>query len=74
MKEKSFNISAHTPTEDKEDEIKSAFYDKLDWLYLRVPNHDIKIIMGDMNAKIGKDPEYHMWDTIAFMMNLITTA
>jgi hypothetical protein len=42
------------PTEDKGEEIKSAFYDKLDRLYLRVPKHDIKSIMGDMNAKIGK--------------------
>jgi endonuclease/exonuclease/phosphatase family metal-dependent hydrolase len=53
-----FNISViceHEPTEDKEEEIKSAFYDKLDRLYLRVPKHDIKIIMGDMNAKIGKN-------------------
>jgi hypothetical protein len=59
IKEKFFNISvisAHAPTEDKEEEIKSACYDKLAWLYLQVPKHDIKIIRGDMNAKIGKDP------------------
>jgi exonuclease III len=59
MKGKFFIISvicAHMPKEDKEVEIKSAFYDKPDQLYLRVPKHDIKIIMGDMNAKTGKDP------------------
>jgi hypothetical protein len=59
MKEKFFNISvicAHMPTEDKKEEIKSAFYEKLDRLYLQVPKHDIKIIMGDMNVKIGKEP------------------
>jgi hypothetical protein len=35
MKGKFFNFSlicAHTPTEDEDEEIKGAFYDKLDWL------------------------------------------
>lgn len=57
MKGRLFNsvICAHVPTEDKE-EIQSVFYDELDQLYLRVPKHDIKFIMGDMNAKVGKEP------------------
>lgn len=58
MKGRLFNsvICAHVPTEDKEEEIQSVFYDELDQLYLRVPKHDIKFIMGDMNAKVGKEP------------------
>lgn len=44
------------PREDKEEEIQSVFCDELDQLYLRVPKHDIRIIMGDMNAKVGKEP------------------
>lgn len=48
-------INAHSPTEDKSDTEKDAFYDLLDDAYSRCPRHDIKIIIGDMNAKIGKD-------------------
>jgi hypothetical protein len=58
MKGKFLNIGVyvHMSPEDKEEEITSAFYDKLEWLYLQVPKHDIKIIMEDMNAKTGKYP------------------
>jgi hypothetical protein len=59
MKGKFFNINlicAHVPAEDKDEESKSAFYDKLDRLYVWVPKRDIKSIIGDMNTKTGKDP------------------
>jgi endonuclease/exonuclease/phosphatase family metal-dependent hydrolase len=57
---KSFNttlICIHSPTEEEEAE--KNFYDKLDRVYQKAPTHDIKIIMGDMNAKVGKDMRAH---------------
>ena len=48
-------INIYAPTEDKEDEIKEQFYDELQRTQDRVPKHDVIIIMGDMNAKIGKE-------------------
>jgi endonuclease/exonuclease/phosphatase family metal-dependent hydrolase len=58
MEGKFFNITiicVHTPTEEKDETIKNSFYDRLDRTYQKMPKHDVKIIIGDMNAKVGKD-------------------
>jgi exonuclease III len=47
-------INVHVPTEDKEEEEKEAFYEKLERAYDKLPANDIRIIVGDMNAKISK--------------------
>ncbi|XP_043064519.1 uncharacterized protein LOC122320475 [Drosophila ficusphila] len=55
---KFFNISlicVHAPTEEKDDATKDAFYAELDRSYGRCPSHDIKILLGDFNAKIGRE-------------------
>ena len=39
--------------EDKDDTTKDAFYDKLEVLYNRRPRSDIKMLVGDFNAKVG---------------------
>jgi hypothetical protein len=52
-------INVHTPTEDKSDNEKDAFYDGLRNLYDASPKHDVKLIIGDLNAQIGKEAIYH---------------
>jgi hypothetical protein len=47
-------INIYAPTEDKE-EIKEKFYEELQRTQDRVPKHDVVIIMGDMNSKLGKE-------------------
>src|SRR6201992_857888 len=51
-------INVHAPTEDKDSEDKEAFYEKLLDVYDGAPNRDIKIILGDFNAKIGREVFY----------------
>lgn len=51
-------INAHAPTEDKDDEIKDVFYEKLRETYNKAPSRDIKVVLGDFNAKVGKEPFY----------------
>ena len=48
-------ICAHAPTEDKDEQNKYMFYERLEREYDRCPDHDIKIVLGDFNAKIGKE-------------------
>ena len=58
IRAKFFNISlicAHAPTEEKDDELKDTFYEKLDEVYERCPRHDVKIVIGDFNAKVGRE-------------------
>lgn len=43
----------------KKDEItKESFYRMLEQAYNRAPSNDVKIVLGDFNAKIGREPEY----------------
>lgn len=61
LKGKFFNtsiINAHAPTEDKTDDIKEDFYDVLGRTYDQCPANDIKIIIGDLNAKIGREDAF----------------
>ena len=45
----------YAPTNDKEEEVKQEIYDKLQSIRNAVPKHDICLVIGDMNAKIGTD-------------------
>jgi hypothetical protein len=49
-------INIHAPTEEKTEEDK--FYDDLQRTYERVLKHDTVLILGDLNAKIGKEKAY----------------
>ncbi|XP_049301896.1 craniofacial development protein 2-like [Bactrocera dorsalis] len=58
IKARFFNISlicAHAPTEEKDDVTKDAFYECLERTYERCPRHDVKIVLGDFNARVGKE-------------------
>ncbi|XP_054091892.1 craniofacial development protein 2-like [Zeugodacus cucurbitae] len=58
IKARFFNISlicAHAPTEEKDDVTKDAFYERLERIYERCPRHDVKVVLGDFNARVGKE-------------------
>ena len=52
-----FNITlicVHAPTEETKEEVKERFYEELENVYDGAAGHDVKIL-GDMNAKIGRE-------------------
>jgi hypothetical protein len=49
-------ICVHAPTEEKDEIHKDDFYEDLERIYMKAPKHDIKVVMGDFNAKVGKEP------------------
>jgi endonuclease/exonuclease/phosphatase family metal-dependent hydrolase len=51
-------LSVHTPTEDKDEMEKEKLYDLLSKTCDQTPKYDMLIILGDFNAKIGK--EHHI--------------
>lgn len=48
-------INAHAPTECKEDIEKDIFYEEITKVFDELPKNTIKVIIGDFNAKIGKE-------------------
>jgi exonuclease III len=45
----------YVPSEEKHEIKKKSFYDKLDRVYQKASKYGIKIVMGDINAKVEKD-------------------
>lgn len=50
--------SVHAPIEDEEGEEKDIFYAQLQRVIDDMPTHDVKMIMGDFNAKVGTEEYY----------------
>ncbi|XP_055997865.1 craniofacial development protein 2-like [Ostrea edulis] len=47
-------VVCYAPTDDAEDEEKISFYDSLQKVVDDTPSHDVLLILGDLNAKVGK--------------------
>ncbi|XP_055375384.1 uncharacterized protein LOC129608086 [Condylostylus longicornis] len=48
-------IFAYAPTEDSEEQEKDVFYDNLSTLCEKAGSYDTLILLGDFNAKVGKE-------------------
>lgn len=48
-------IQCYTPISDSDEETKGAFYEQLQSELEQTPWHDLKIVMGELNAKVGND-------------------
>ena len=45
----------HAPSEDKSDDSKDSFYEELEQVFDHFPRYHMKILLGDFNAKVGRD-------------------
>jgi hypothetical protein len=45
----------HTPTEDKDDDMKDSFYEEVEQVFDQFPRYHMKILLGDFNAKLGRE-------------------
>jgi exonuclease III len=48
-------LNVHAPTEDKTDDVKYGFYEELELIFDKFPKYHMKILLGDFNAKIGRE-------------------
>ena len=42
----------HSPTEDEDDEVKDEFYNELEDVFEKLSPYHMKIVLGDLNAKV----------------------
>jgi hypothetical protein len=45
----------HAPCEDKSDDAKDSFYEKLGHVFDHFPKYDMKILLRDFNVKVGRE-------------------
>ena len=48
-------LNVHAPSEEKSDESKDSFYEELERVFYHFPKYHRKIILGDFNAKVGRE-------------------
>jgi hypothetical protein len=48
-------LNVHAPTEDKTDDVKDGFYKELERIFDKFPKYHIKILLGELNAKVGRE-------------------
>jgi hypothetical protein len=47
-------LNVPPPTEAKTDDMKDSFQDELEYVFDKFPIYLTKILLGDLNAKVGK--------------------
>jgi endonuclease/exonuclease/phosphatase family metal-dependent hydrolase len=45
----------HAPCGDRSDDVKDSFYEELGRAFDQFPRYDMKILLGDFNAKVGRE-------------------
>ena len=48
-------LNVHAPSEEKSDSLKDSFYEELEQVFYHLPTYDLKILLGDFNAKVGRE-------------------
>jgi exonuclease III len=48
-------VNVHAPTEEKSDDSKDSFYEELGQVFDHFPKYNMKILLGDFNAKWGRE-------------------
>jgi hypothetical protein len=48
-------LNVHAPCEDKGDDVKDRFYKELQHVFEQFSKNDIKILLRDFNAKVGRE-------------------
>ncbi len=48
-------LQCYAPTKEAEEEVKEDWYEQLQMAVSKVPQHDVLLLTGDMNAKVGND-------------------
>jgi hypothetical protein len=48
-------VNVHAPCEDTSDDTKDSFYEELGCVFDQFPRYDMKILLDDFDAKVGRE-------------------
>ena len=48
-------VNVHAPSEEKSDDVKVSFYEELEQVFDHFPKYHMKMLLGDVNAKVGRE-------------------
>ena len=48
-------LNVHAPSEEKSDSSKDSFHKELEQVFDHFPKYNMKILLGDFNAKVGRE-------------------
>ena len=48
-------LNVQAPSEEKSDDSQDSFYEELEQVFDNFPNYYMKILLGDTNAKVGRE-------------------
>jgi hypothetical protein len=51
-------LNAHAPTVEKGDDSKDSFCEELEGVFDHFPKYHMKILLGDLNAKVGREDTF----------------
>jgi exonuclease III len=51
-------LDVHAPTEERNDDSKDSFYEELEQVFDHFPKYHMKILLGDFNAKLGREDTF----------------
>ena len=53
-------LNVHAPSEEKSDDSKNSFYEELEQVFDHFPKYQIKIMLGDFKAKVGRENSFKL--------------
>jgi hypothetical protein len=53
-------LNIHAPTEDKIGDVKDSFYEELESVFNKLPTYNMKILLGEINAKVGSENTFKL--------------
>jgi hypothetical protein len=62
-------MNVHAPSEDKSDDVKDNFCEELASVSDQFPRYDMKILLGDFNAKVGREDIFKPTNRNVFTRN-----
>jgi endonuclease/exonuclease/phosphatase family metal-dependent hydrolase len=48
-------VNVHAPCEDTSDDVRDSFYEEIERVFDQFPKYDMKILLGDFNAIVGRE-------------------